>query len=361
MSLRERALKAMSGEDTSACGGLMRAMLAAATPVYALGNSARSAGFTTGLKRTVSLGRPTISVGNLTTGGTGKTPMVAWIADYLIELGQFPCILLRGYKGGDEAKEHQGRLGDRAYVEPNPDRVAAAKGVLDADPPPTCFLLDDGFQHRRAARDLDLVLIDATNPWGYGSMLPRGLMREPKSALRRADAIIVTRADRVDEQSLAGLDCEIESITGRPPIAHAVHTWVGLFDEQHQAYPLSTIADQRVMGVIGLGNPSAFTQMLQQHAGEVVHCEQYPDHHRYTRKLLLELIALAETAEAQAVITSEKDWVKWAVLLEDEKVALPIYRVDLQMRFTAGEDELKALLRSRLPGPTTQGDPAAAS
>lgn len=361
MSLRENALKAMSGEDTSVRGGVLRTLLTAAAPVYALGQAARSASFATGLKRTFALGLPTISVGNLTTGGTGKTPMVAWLADYLIELGAFPCVLLRGYRGGDEAQEHKERLGDAAHVEPDPDRVAAAKRMLNADPPPTCFLLDDGFQHRRAQRDLDLVLIDATNPWGYGSMLPRGLMREPKSALRRADAVIVTRADRVDEDRRAQLDREIETITGKPPLAHAMHTWVGLIDAQDNAHPLSTIADKRVMGVIGLGNPAAFTDTLKQHAGEVMHCEQYPDHHRYTRKLLLQLIDLAESAGAQAVVTSEKDWVKWAVLLEDETVNLPIYRVDLQMRFLDGEAALKGLLQSSVAGSKAAGDPAAAS
>ena len=250
----------MSGEDVSLRGGCLRAGLSAAVPLYALGNAARSAGFKLGLKRTRSLGRPTVSVGNLTTGGTGKTPMVGWVVRELLERGHRPCILLRGYRGGDEAEEHRLLLGDRARVEPNPDRVVAAGMALKDDPSITCFVLDDGFQHRRAQRDLDLVLIDATNPWGYGAMLPRGLMREPKSALKRADYVVVTRSDQVPPEELAEIDAQIKALTGKPPIAHAAHGWVGLRDASDEEHGLSVLNNKAVMGVVGIGNPGALRQ-----------------------------------------------------------------------------------------------------
>lgn len=344
MSLRQRALRAMSGEDASLRGGCLLAALSAAVPVYALGNAMRSTAFATGLKRRSALGRPTVSVGNLTTGGTGKTPMVGWLVGQLLERGHRPCILLRGYRGGDEAQEHQQRWGDAVRVEPNPDRVAAAKMALADDPSITCFVLDDGFQHRRAKRDLDLVLIDATNPWGYGSMLPRGLMREPKSALGRADAVIVTRSDLIDRDALAKLDNEIASLTGKPPIAHAEHAWMGLVDTKDGVHELSVLEQLTVMGVVGIGNPSAFEATLTQYAKLMVHCEALPDHYGYTRKQLLRLIDLGKTAGAQAIVTTEKDWVKWASLLEDESIDLPIYRAALSMRFVDGGDDVSALL-----------------
>lgn len=333
----------MSGEDASMRGGCLRACLLAAVPAYALGQALCSAGFTTGLKRSYALDRPTICVGNLTTGGTGKTPMVGWVVGQLLERGHRPCILLRGYRGGDEAQEHQQRWGEAVKVEPNPDRVAAAKMALADDPSIDCFVLDDGFQHRRAKRDLDLVLIDATNPWGYGHMLPRGLMREPKSALKRADAVIVTRSDLVDHGVLTKLNSEIESLTGKPPIAHAEHAWVGLVDTKDDVHDLSVLQDQTVMGVVGIGNPAAFETTLAQQVKLMVHCEALPDHHGYTRKQLLRLIDLGKTAGAQSIVTTEKDWVKWASLLEDESIDLPIYRAALSMRFTDGGDDLSAL------------------
>lgn len=336
----------MSGEDASLRGGCLRVALAAAVPGYALGNGLRSACFAMGVKRSHALGRPTVSVGNLTTGGTGKTPMVGWVVGQLLERGHRPCILLRGYRGGDEAQEHQQRWGEAVHVEPNPDRVAAAGLALAEDPSITCFVLDDGFQHRRAKRDLDLVLIDATNPWGYGSMLPRGLMREPRSALQRADAVVVTRSDLVTPEVLAEIGGEIEVLSGKPPVAHAEHTWVGLVDGSGEAHDLSTIADKPVMGVVGIGNPAAFEATLAQHVQTVLHCEALPDHHGYTRKQLLRFIDLAITAGAEAIVTTEKDWVKWASLLEDEQVEIPIYRAALAMGFSDGGEGLTELLAS---------------
>ena len=336
----------MSGEDATLGGGCLRAALLAAVPGYALGNALRSAGFTTGIKRAYPLGRPTVSVGNLTTGGTGKTPMVGWVVGQLLERGHRPCILLRGYRGGDEAQEHQQRWGEQVGVEPNPDRVAAAKIALAEDSSITCFVLDDGFQHRRARRDLDLVLIDATNPWGHGYMLPRGLMREPKSALSRSDAVVVTRSDQVPPEDLQSIDQAVKVLTGKRPIAHAEHAWVGLVDPADKACDLSTLVSMNVMGVVGIGNPAAFEATLAQHAGQVLHCEVLADHHHYTRKELLKLIDLAETAGAQAIVTTQKDWVKWAPLLEGQRVALPIYRAALAMRFRDGGDVLAGLFEA---------------
>lgn len=348
MSLRTRALKAMTGEDDSVGGSVLRGALSVATPLYAAGNAARSAGFALGVKRSRSLGRPTVSIGNLTTGGTGKTPMVGWVVRQLVEMGHKPCILLRGYRGGDEAEEHRHLLGELAHVEPNPDRVAAATLALGEHADITCFVLDDGFQHRRAKRDLDLVLIDATNPWGFGHLLPRGLMREPKAALRRADGVILTRVDQAEPAALQALDRELKQLTGKPALAQAEHAWTALLDRGGNALELDTIADASVMGVVGIGNPAAFTATLGQHAGQVVHCEALPDHHGYTRAELLRLIDLAAAAGARAVVTTEKDWVKWSVLLEDEQLGLPIYRARLAMRFREGEAALRALLGERV-------------
>lgn len=344
MGLRQQALKAMSGEDASPRGGCLRAALSVGVPAYAVGNALRSACYSLGVKRQHALGRPTVSVGNLTTGGTGKTPMVGAVVGKLLERGHRPCILLRGYRGGDEALEHEQAWGQRVRVEPNPDRVAAARAALAADPSITCFVLDDGFQHRRARRELDLVLIDATNPWGYGSMLPRGLMREPRVAIKRADAVVVTRSDQVSAEALATLDGEIEALSGKPPIAHAAHAWVGLVGRDDEVSELSLLSDKPVMGVVGIGNPLAFASTLAQHAKEVLHCEALPDHYRYTRKQLLRLLDLGKAAGAEAIVTTEKDWVKWSVLLEGQDTVVPIYRAALSMRFLDGAELLAAML-----------------
>jgi len=360
MAKRQRALDIIAGRDSSALGAAARVGLTALTPIYGLASRARSAAFAAGVKRSFPLGRPTVSVGNLTTGGTGKTPMVQHLARLLAEQGQRPCILLRGYRGGDEAEEHKLALGERAQVRPNPDRVAEARAVLAEHAEVTCFILDDGFQHRRARRDLDLVLLDATNPWGYDHLLPRGLMREPCGALRRADAVILTRVDQVSPADLGALSREVQRITGRPPIALTEHGWSGLLDQSDRPLPVDWLADRAVMGVVAIGNPRAFADTLARHAKSVVHCEQLPDHHGYSPKELHNLAALASTAGASAIVTTQKDWVKWQPMLEDRPLKddagqpLPVVRAELTLRFREGEQALVELLTQRL-GPASTG------
>lgn len=351
----------MSGQDASAKGAAARVGLSILEPGYRLAVAARGAGFAAGLKRAHPLGRPTVSVGNLTTGGTGKTPMVQYLARHLADLGHRPCILLRGYRGGDEAEEHRQVLGDIALVRPNPDRVAQAREVLIEHPQTTCFILDDGFQHRRASRDLDLVLVDATNPWGFGHLLPRGLMREPKAALSRADAVILTRVDQAPPEAVSALDREVERITGLAPIAHATHGWSGLLDQNDKPLSLSHLQDKPVMGIVAIGNPGAFAASLGSHAGSVVHCEMLPDHHGYSRAELHRLGELAQAAGAKAIVTTQKDWVKWSPMLEDRPLGLPVVRVELALGFARGQAALSAKLSTVFSGADRDFPPASAT
>jgi tetraacyldisaccharide 4'-kinase len=348
---RQRILGVMSGESSSPLAGVARAGLSILEPGYYAAIAARGLGYHVGLKRSCPLGRPTVSVGNLTTGGTGKTPMVQHLARHLADQGHRPCILLRGYRGGDEAQEHQLVLGELALVRPNPDRVAEARAVLAEHPDTTCFILDDGFQHRRARRDLDLVLLDATNPWGHGHLLPRGLMREPKAAIRRADAILITRTDQATPETVRGLDDQVRAITGKPPLAHTEHCWSGLIDANGHKLTLDHLAGLPVMAVVAIGNPQAFEQTLQSHAGAVVHCEALPDHHGYTTSELHRLCDLAQAAGAKAIVTTQKDWVKWSLLLEDQPLAMPVLRVELALGFREGESALCRLVTDRLGRP----------
>src|SRR2546421_2585086 len=158
------AKRVMSGEDRSFAATAVRAATAVVEPVYAGIMRARNALYDRGILRSHRLPRPTISVGNITTGGTGKTPMVRWIAESLAAKNKHVAILLRGY-GGDEAKMYREWLGERASVVANADRVAGARAAMAQSPPPDVFVLDDAFQHRRGWRGLDLGLIHATAPF----------------------------------------------------------------------------------------------------------------------------------------------------------------------------------------------------
>jgi tetraacyldisaccharide 4'-kinase len=298
----------------------------------------RNVMFDRGWRSITKLPRPVISIGNLTTGGTGKTPMVIDLARRLHQQGQAPAVLLRGYKSvngqSDEAALLTNALGPGIPVQANPDRVAGAKIVLASNPGVTVFLLDDGFQHRQVHRDLNIVLVDALQPFGFEHLLPRGLLREPIQNLGRADAIIVTRADQADspDQRIAAMGGNI--------IAHTAMIWTGLIDAQDQAFALDHLKTQNVLGVCGIGNPRAFEKSLSQIETITTQCAIFDDHHAYSQADLAQLI----TQHApQAIVTTDKDWVKWLQLPID--INLPIYRPIYQLNYLDGEGRINALLK----------------
>jgi tetraacyldisaccharide 4'-kinase len=349
----------MAGDESGPVASAFRLGLSALTPGYRLAIAIRNRMFDHGLRKSIQLPRPTLSVGNLTTGGTGKTPMVIELARRLIEQGSQPAVLLRGYmaqtdaRPSDEARQLADELGSSVPVEPNPNRAQAAARVIAKHPNVSVFLLDDAFQHRQVRRDLDIVLIDATEPFGFGRLLPRGLLREPAHNLKRADAVIVTRSDLVDPDTLAVLDQQIQQLTGQPPLAHTLHRWTG-FRGPDGDLPEDHLRSMDVVGVSAIGNPKAFEKMLQAAAGRVIHCRLFDDHHPYTREELDGLLAQAHEAGAQALVTTEKDWVKLRPLVAQrtEKGGtppfIPILRPAMGVQFLDGEQALNDLLQRTL-------------
>lgn len=343
---RARVVQIMSGEATGAGAALVRLGLGTMTPAYRLAVQARNRLFDFGVKRAHPLGRPTISVGNLTTGGTGKTPIVIEVVRRLLAMGERPAVLMRGYHataaGSDEAREIAAAAPE-AIVEPDPDRVAAAGRVLAQAPQTSVFILDDGFQHRRANRDLDLVLIDATRPFGFDRLLPRGLLREPPASLRRADGVIVTRVEQVDAAAVAAIDARVAALTGRPPVAHAVMRWVGLREGDAET-PVASLRGLRVVGLCGIGNPGAFERMLREAAGSVAEVLVYPDHQDYGSGDWTRVVSAVERASADAVVTTEKDWVKLGPLSK-QSPKLRVLRPVLGVHFVDGDAAVTAMLQ----------------
>ncbi len=387
----------MSGQDRGLGARLVRLGLACAEPIYRGAVGVRNRLFDLGIRKAKKLPRPVISVGNITTGGTGKTPMVIEIVRRLIAMGQRPAVLMRGY-GGDEIQEldeaiNRGRpardalanLGppareafgeDRGVpIAPRANRHLAGLDILTRLPEVTAFVLDDGFQHRQLHRELDLVLVDALEPFGFGHVLPRGLLRESVQGLSRSSGVIVTRADRATPEQLRKLNDEITRYASRPPIAHAAHAWTGfdVYDatgywpaetwqtannlRDHKAAALDALRGVKVAAVCGIGNPAGFLETLRQHVGEVAATHIYPDHHAYTFDEVTRIVRDAIDCGAAGVVTTAKDYVKWRAFLPPfgaersmwyEKLprAMPIYRPKLAMRFLEGSDALDALLRS---------------
>lgn len=273
-------------------GGLVE-FLRVPGALFGVGARARGALYDRGLLRAHRAFAPVISVGNLSVGGTGKTPMIAWLARHLAGLGRRPGIVSRGYGAGadgapnDEALMLRSSLPDVPH-EQDPDRVAAA-ARLEAQGVDV-ILVDDGFQHRRLARDLDIVLMDTQRPFGLPApegggepvraFLPRGLMREPLSALRRADVCVLTRAgEDVDVSALVSL---IRRHAPDLPVVRSTHAPVGLSDfASGEAMDLDTLRGQTVDLVSGIGNPGAFEATARSLGATVRRHAAFPDHHRF--------------------------------------------------------------------------------
>ena len=318
--------RVMSGEDRSFAAAAVRGATALAEPVYAGVMWARNALYDRVILRSHRLPRPTISVGNITTGGTGKTPMVRWIAEQLAAKGKHVAILLRGY-GGDEARMYRDWLGDRANVVANPDRVAGARVALAQSPPTDVFVLDDAFQHRRVSRDFDLVLIDATEPFGFGHVLPRGLLREPVAGLSRASAFVITRSDQVDAESLRAIEQRLPA----KPIYHARHEHAGLREFDGQLLPMDELSRRRFLVFCGIGNPQGLERQFRAFGSTFLGMRAFGDHHAYSARDLEQL----DASGAELLVTTEKDWVKLAPIAKGKT---PIVRVEMRIAFREGDD-----------------------
>jgi tetraacyldisaccharide 4'-kinase len=269
-----------------------------------------------------------ISVGNLTTGGTGKTPMVLWIAERLLAEGKNVAILSRGYRGekitpahgnnsaaaavtnahakhitttSDEVRLLQARLGNRVQFGVGANRYEQGREL--AKHGVNWFVLDDGFQHLQLARDVDIVLIDATNPFSGGRLLPAGHLREPRSALARADIIVITRSTHAPAiESAIRRDSAAPIFYARPQL-DAIRN----FNAGKPGDAIALAELPKLFAFCGIGNPAAFLDDLRTWGLDIVAHKFFPDHHRYTAKDAQEIQQQASATGATALICTEKD------------------------------------------------------
>jgi tetraacyldisaccharide 4'-kinase len=327
-----------------------------ASVAYGLG--ARWRGERFGRSGGMRIGRPVISVGNIVAGGTGKSPVVRWVCSTCIDAGVRPLIAMRGYRSrhgrSDEASEHMASL-DGVPVVAHPDRAPAIAHAIRKDPTIGVVVLDDGFQHRRVARDLDIVLVDATRPCLDDRLLPFGWQRERARALARAGAVVVTHACSVD----SALAAQIESHHGKPPLAWCDHEWSGVdlmrpgSDALRAASPADVrwLAGRRVAIWAGVARPELIRQQAEASGATVVAMPLLRDHAHYSASAVRRLGAEACDAGAEAILMTGKDWVK----VEPLAVALPLPAAvaRLSLRFCAGEEQLRqqvvSATRSRVP------------
>lgn len=336
-----------------------RWLLLPAWAIYRSGTAIRNTLYDYGWAPVFRLNIPVISVGNISAGGTGKTPVVRFLADYLTQHGQRPVVLMRGYRGknrdGNNTNDEALTFTDTPVI-CHPDRLASGHQAIAKGA--TCIIMDDGFQHRRLHRDLDLVLIDATRC--FTGVLPLGYDREADAALHRAHAVILTRSELVSADTCQELVTRLAHY-GKP-LLRLIETehWLTNRDLSNRQ-PSSVLANQAVVLASGLGNPLGFERNAHNHGWRIVERWRFPDHHPYSHTDALALVATAQRLQATLVVTA-KDAVKLAPLFDSLTTSagpLPALLI-LHQRVALHPDDiptLATLLNKTLaahPAPTQQ-------
>jgi tetraacyldisaccharide 4'-kinase len=323
-----------------------------AEPIYRFEIARRNRAFDAG-EGVVRLDRPVVSVGNLSVGGTGKTPMVAKIVGELVRAGKRPCIAMRGYgkdRGtsgeSDEAMEYR-RAAPGVPVVAQADRVAGLQALFDSaeGKDVDVVVLDDGFQHRRLARDVDIVLIDATAGTLEDRLLPAGWLREPLESLNRAHAVVVTHAEGATREEVDRIVDAVQRASPRAAVAVCRHSWSGLRRGSNDGIvPTSTLSGCRVLVVSAIGNARAFSGAVRGCGARVEREIVLPDHDPYDTVTVESVARAAEGLEA--VVTTEKDWTK----LGNARVEwpCPVYRPVLELAFDEGWGGLWGAISNRV-------------
>jgi tetraacyldisaccharide 4'-kinase len=326
---------------------------------FHLGVAARQAGYKHGWFKTHRLARPVVSIGNLSVGGTGKTPLVALVANILLRRGWKPCILTRGYGRGSKSEmivvpPGEGRVADAAEIGDEPTLLARA---LPQIPLVICadrfrggqiaeerfhvdvHILDDGFQHLALARDVDVVALDSTQPLSNGNLLPAGRQREPLSALPRAQIVVLTRIDSANSQSLQELVLKAHPAAKIFLSRTELKGWANAFSGEPAS--VDRVRLQEVAAFCGIGNPRAFFADLRRWGFRLVAEDAFPDHHVYTGDEIQRVVDYAQRRGAAALLTTQKDAVR---LSADWAPRLPILACEIEAQILHAEDFERALL-----------------
>lgn len=329
-------------------GALARAVLRPAAGVYAREIARRNARYDRG-EGVIKLDRPVVSVGNLSVGGTGKSPMVAWVVGALRGAGHWPAVAMRGYGASrtadgssDEAEEYRARF-EGLPVVAQADRTAGLIELFATEEGQRvdAVVLDDGFQHRRVARGLDIVLVDCTRPPMEGALLPAGRLREPMGSLARAQAVVLTHAESVGAAEVERVRRAVLGVRGDLVVCVAEHAWAGLDVSGVGRVGNEWLNGKRVLGVCAIGNPEPFLEEVARHAGEVAGEIRLRDHDPYRAKTVARIARAA--AGLDAVVCTAKDWSK----LRHVGAGVwpcPVVRPVLEMRLREGETELEELV-----------------
>jgi len=356
--------KLISGQKAGFGAVILRLLLGLASAGYSLAIRYHNFLYSKGWLKADHVNATVICIGNITVGGTGKTPLAVWLCKQILQYPKFQisalgcAILTRGYKANqslklkaqyylDEVAIHaESNLGVKVII--NPDRVAGAAEAISKFGV-QLLIMDDGFQHRRLARDLDIVAIDATLPFGYGRMLPAGLLREPVSSLKRAGAVVITRCDQIAENELSELEEKLRLINPDMVIARSVHAPAYVKSKDNKEIALEELKAKKIFGFCGIGNPGSFLATIKTTGAELVGSTIFNDHHHYTEACIADIFEQAERLKADLILTTQKDQNK-ITRPASSKTEIPLAYIGIEIKFLSGEEKLWGLIEKTLAG-----------
>ncbi len=359
--MKQFYLETISGRRRGILAGFLRFALSAGTVVYSALHTTRRLAYRIGLFRAVRLPVPVISVGNLTAGGTGKTPLVEHLARWFARRNFRTVVLARGYgRTGTPGRDDEDLFAEMEIENTvrltGRNRAALARRALQ-DFRPDLFILDDGFQHYRIRRDLDILVIDSTNPFAGDRILPRGLLRERPHHARRADLIVLSRCDQSTPQERRQLNDRLGRAAPGKPVVETQHRPVQVrVLSSRKRSGLEWLKDRTVYAFCGIGNPDAFRRTLESLQIQVAKFRAFEDHHVYTARELRQINAVAQEFMADVILTTEKD----ARKLEPDAFDLPLAALTVEIEVLRGEEQLETLLRSLVVVSSRIADTAAA-
>ena len=332
-------------------------------------------GYKIGLSSRQKLNCYVISLGNITVGGTGKTPTAQKLARDIRDMGYRVVILNRGYRAkwhgevgivsdGQHLHMDAAEAGDEAYMLakhlPNVPVLIGAQRALTGQYAIEHFgaevaILDDGYQHWQLVRDMDILLVDAVNVFGNGHLLPRGTLRESMSHISRADVCLMTKVDQAAEGSCEYIRETVHKYNDKAQIVESIHQprcfipladWY--VDLAGPGVNVNNIKDKRVMAVSAIGNPASFERTLKDLGAIIIESLRYPDHHEYTMAEMQDVLQQADAQGAESIVITEKDAVKIPLEVARENWSIPIYVICVEVKFKSGASEFQAELKRRL-------------
>ncbi len=310
----------------------------------------RQALYRLGILRSYRFQQKVISVGNLTVGGVGKTPFVQYVAEYLNGRSKKVAVLMRGYKASsgisDEAELLTVNL-PKVKVLAGKNRVQNAREYLRSNTA-DAFILDDGFQHLKIQRDLDIVIIDSTNPWGSGFLLPRGILRERLPALSRADVVVLSKVD-LGKENIPFIRKKVSELNPKCTVVESIHQPTHLVDIKTQnRIELSFLQGRIICALSAIGSPDSFEHLLRVSGAVTEESFRFIDHHSFSRNDIANVVQFCQAHRITTVVTTQKDAVKLGKILQELKPDIQFVYLSIQLTITQGEEELRGRIDSVL-------------